>query len=197
MVKVRMASLALAAVVMSSSFASASCGGRVGLLAKLKASKASCCEPAPAREPAPVCEAAPACCEPAPTCGGRVGLLAKLKARKAACSAPAPTCCEPAPAPVCCEPAPAPTCCEAAPAPACCEPAPTCGGRVGLLAKLRARRSSCGAPAPACGCEAAPVATPGCSSCGTTVDAGAVQSTEAAPPAAPAAAPSASDAPTT
>lgn len=196
MVKVRLASLALAAVALSSSFASASCGGRVGLLAKLQASKASCCEPAPACAPAPEYAPAPTCSEPAPACGGRVGLLAKLKARKAACSEPAPTCCEPAPAPDCCAPAPAP-------APVCCEPAPTCGGRVGLLAKLRARRASCSepapvsceAPAPACGCETT-VVNSGCSSCGTTVDAGSVSTSEAAPPAAPAA-PSASDAPTT
>ncbi len=60
-------------------------------------------------------------------CGG--GLFAKLKAKHAAksCCAPEPTCC--APEPVC---APEPTCC--APEPTCCD----------------------AAPAPACGCEAAP-----------------------------------------
>ena len=132
------------------------------------------------------CEIAPSCgcevivddcCDP---CGGkkRVGLFARLKAKHAAksCCAPEPTCgCEIA----------APTCgCEmVAPAPSCgCEIAPSCGcevdpccdpcakpKRVGLLAKLKAKRAakSCCAPAPSCGCEVAPscgceVAAPSC-----------------------------------
>lgn len=92
------------------------CGG--GLFAKLKASRSSCCAPAPA--PAD-------CCAPAveKSCGG--GLFAKLRARcaarKASCGAPEPVCCELAPAP----------CCDAAPAP-CCDTAPVaepCCGAVG------------------------------------------------------------------
>jgi hypothetical protein len=88
---------------------------------------------------------------------------------------------------------------------------------VGLFAKLKARKASrcsapeptcCPAPAPSCGCAAAPApscgcdavamasVSSGCSSCGSTVDSGAVISSEtAAPaPAAPAAPASASDA---
>lgn len=98
------------------------CGG--GLFAKLKASRTSCCAPAPA----------PECCPPVVEkgCGG--GLFAKLRARcaarKATCCAPEPVCCEPAP--VCCEPAPAP-CCEPAPAP-CCGAAPVAAPCCGAVA---------------------------------------------------------------
>ena len=94
------------------------CGG--GLFAKLKASRSSCCAPAPA----PV-----ECCAPVVEkgCGG--GLFAKLRARcaarKATCCAPEPVCCEPAP--VCCEPAPvAEPCCGAAPV-----AMPCCGAATG------------------------------------------------------------------
>jgi len=97
------------------------CGG--GLFAKLKASRSSCCAPAPA----PV-----ECCPPVVEkgCGG--GLFAKLRARcaarKAACCAPEPVCCEPAP--VCCEPAP--VCCEPTPAP-CCGSAPVAAACCGAV----------------------------------------------------------------
>ncbi len=100
-----------------SSVSAGQCGG--GLFAKLKASRSSCCAPAPA----PV-----ECCPPVveKSCGG--GLFAKLRARcaarKASCCAPEPVCCEPAPAP-CCEPAPAP-CCGAVPV-----AEPCCGGTSG------------------------------------------------------------------
>ncbi len=87
-----------------------------GLIAKLHARKAACCEPAPtccepAPAPAPCCEPAPA---PAPSCGCEVAapscgcevdpcakparkhvlknLFGKLHARKAACCEPAPSC---------------------------------------------------------------------------------------------------------
>lgn len=121
------------------------CGGRVGLLARIHAKKASCAGPAEVACPAP---AAPACPEPPPTCGGSSdcggcsgGLFAHLRAkhaaRKAARKARRSCCGEPAPEP-CCEAAPAP-CCEAAPAP-CCE----------------AAAPSCGAPAASC-CSAEPV----------------------------------------
>ena len=91
------------------------------------------------------------------------GLFAKLHAKKANRCGGAPSCC--APAPTCC-PAPAPSC-------GCAAPAPSCG---------------CAAPAaPSCGCGvSAPVST-GCSSCGTTMDAGTINTTIGAPavPAAP------------
>ncbi|HRF02084.1 MAG TPA: hypothetical protein PLI18_16325 [Pirellulaceae bacterium] len=64
------------------------CGGRVGILARLRARKccgeqvsccgeaAPCCEPAPA----PCCEPAPAdCCGPKNDCCGRVGILKKMR----------------------------------------------------------------------------------------------------------------------
>jgi len=67
-------------------------------------------------------------------CGG--GLIAKMKAKRAA------------------------KCC--APEPVCCQPAPTCGGRVGLLAKLKAKRAArkCCAPEPTCCPEPAPCCAP-------------------------------------
>ena len=97
-----------------------------GLIAKLHARKASCCETAPT-----CCEPAPTCCEPAP--------------------APAP-CCAPAPAPSCgCEVA-APSCgCEVDP---CCKPARKHVLK-NLFGKLCARKSACCEPAPSCGCEVA------------------------------------------
>jgi hypothetical protein len=103
-----------------------------GLIAKLHARKASCCETASTCcEPAP----APTCCEPAP--------------------APAP-CAAPAPAPSCgCEVA-APSCgCEAEP---CCKPARKHVLK-NFFGKICARKSACCEPAPSCGCE---VAAPSC-----------------------------------
>jgi len=81
-----------------------------GLIAKLHARKASCCEtaptccepaPAPAPAPAPSCGcevAAPSCgCEVDPCCKPArkhllKGFIAKLHARKASCCEPAPSC---------------------------------------------------------------------------------------------------------
>lgn len=131
--------------------------------------KSDCCTPAPAAcAPAPVCAPAPTC-EPACAPAKRVGLLARLHALKASkCSAAPASCCEPAPAPCApaCEPAPAPCAPACEPAPTCCEAAPACGTkRVGLLARLHARKASrCAAPAASC-CEAAPAPAP-VSDCG-------------------------------
>ena len=144
------------------------CGGRVGLLARLHAKRA-----------AKGCDGAAAdCCgtEPAPSCGGDScggkscggGLLARHRARKAARRA----CGEAA---SCCAPAPAACGCDVAPASGCgCE----------------------STAAPACGCDSGMVegtvimsAAP-CSNCGTAVDSGVITTTPSVPPA-PAAAPAA------
>lgn len=102
--------------------------------------------------------AAADCCAPERVkrdrCAGRL-------ARR--CGGEAASCCEPAPAP-CCEPAPS------------CEPDPCgCGGRQGLLARLKARRcagaSDCCEPAPSC----APAC--GCATQGCTGGCGAVEGT--------------------
>jgi hypothetical protein len=107
--------------------------------------------------------AAADCCAPERVkrdrCSGRL-------ARR--CGGEAASCCEPAPAP-CCEPAPS------------CEPDPCgCGGRQGLLARLKARRcagaSDCCEPA-ACGCG-----VQGCTGCGADTP---VEATEEATEEAP------------
>ncbi len=182
---VRFASLALAAFAVSfGSVAMADCGGcggRQGLLAKLHAKKEAGCN------------------------GG--GLIAKIKEKMASkcsgapsCCAPAPSCC-PAPAPVCAVPAPSCGCAAPAPSCGCAAPAPSCG--------CAAPAPSCGcaapAPAPSCGCGAsmsmpmesyvsAPSVSSGCSSCGTTMDAGVISTSTIVPPA-PAPAPAAPAAP--
>jgi len=80
------------------------CGGRVGLLARLRSRK--CCGE-PCCGPAPACP--PACC--GDPCCGRQGLFARLRARRSCCGDP---CCGPAPA--CCAPVCPPSCEGAAPA---------------------------------------------------------------------------------
>ena len=156
-----------------------SCGGRVGLLARLRARKSSCCTPEPTCCPAPE----PTCCPaPAPTC----------------CPAPAPTCC-PAPAPTCC-PAPAPTCCSAPVVSSCggCNAAPvmsSCGGCSSApMMTVSAPVMSSG-----CGCggsmtyvdggmmsgymSSSPVMSSGCVGCNSTViDGGVIESAPVAPP---------------
>ena len=118
------------------------CGG--GLLAKLKAKKASCGCP----EPDPCCAPEPTCCAPEPTC-----------------CAPEPTCCAPAPAPTCCEPAPASSCGCAAPVSdcGCSTPEPACGGCAAPVSDC-----GCAAVEPSCGGCAAPVSDCGCG-CGTAM----------------------------
>jgi hypothetical protein len=144
------------------------CGG--GLLAKLKAKKASCGCP----EPDPCCTPEPTCCTPEPTC----------------CT-PAPTCCEPAPVDCGCA-APAPACGGCA-APVtdcgCATVQPSCGG-------CAAPMSDCGCGTMMT--STIMVAPAGCTNCSQTMDGGIIYES-AAPAEAPPApvADSASDTPST
>ena len=122
--------------------------------------------------------------------GGRGGLFSRHKRGGNDCGAAQQICCEPAP--VCC-PEPAPVCCPQ-PAPVCCEaPVASCGCDSGASYGY-ASTSSYGSD---CGCSggsasyAAPMgssvsygsANSGCANCGTTMDAGMIQSGSSIPPA--------------
>ena len=117
-------------------------------------SRVSSCQPDCGCEAAPVVEDC-GCTEVAEDCGcggSRCGLLSRVgsRERRGILCGCGPTCPEPAPEP-CCEPAPVVEDCGCGAEPAC---GGSCGNRVGLLNRLRARcqSRSCGA-ASDCGCE--------------------------------------------
>ena len=116
--------------------------------------------------------------------GGRGGLFGHKRGND--CGCPQPVCCEPAP--VCC-PQPEPICCPQ-PQPICCpQPQPTCcaapvvssgccgsGASYGGVSYGGSYGGSYGSPVYYGG------ATSGCANCGTTMDAGMIQSGSSIPP---------------
>ena len=109
--------------------------------------------------------------------GGRGGLFGHKRGND--CGCPQPVCCEPAPVccpqpePVCC-PQPEPVCC---PQPTCCEAPVVSSGCCGSSYGGVSYGGSYGSPVYYGG------ATSGCANCGTTMDAGMIQSGSSIPPA--------------